>query len=361
MKLFKQALGIRENVAVPQEARPLERLHPETVKMEHGERDFPLDHAVDKGENGFLIIVGGKRRGQPQAVRPLRQLRRPSRQSGVGGEDVLRRVARKNEILHFLAGNRELRLCGRLAANLIRDAAGGIDKHPVTAAAEEERHVLVRLLAVSTSVGVPQIDTLAVLHKGAEALAETVDIFPDGQLEPLAQIRLSCSLIKNVRHPLRARCRQKPSAPAVLNPPALPGKHARLQLAAAQEAKAVRFARLGPVRAAIQREARHHIQRAAVICQTHGDGSLSPGSYPHRKQAAVERIAPVLHCDVGTKKREAFPIRFYLVNLAGTLNGIARPRHPHTVRKFHQSSSFAQTGLSLPAAPIFSSKLIKKR
>ena len=129
VELFQKALRVGEDVSIPEEARPLERLHPEAVKMEDGERDLPLEHPVDQGEDGFLVVIGGEGRREPQAIRPRRKLRRAARESGVGGEHVLRRVAREDEILHLLAGNGELRLCGRLAADLIGDAAGGVDKH----------------------------------------------------------------------------------------------------------------------------------------------------------------------------------------------------------------------------------------
>ena len=316
--------------------------------MEHGERNLPLDHAVHKGEHRFLIVVRREGGGEPEAVGPGGQLRGTAREGGVCREDVLRRLAGTHKVFHRLAGHGKLRLGGGFAANLIGHAPGGIDKHAVAAAAEEERHVLVSLLAVGAAVRVPQVDALAVLHEGAEALAQAVDVFSHGELEPLAQIRLPRAPVEDMGHALWAgRCEQ-PAAEPVFDAPVLPRDHARFQITAAQEPEALLPACLRLLGAAAEREARHGVERAAVVHQMHGDRVAPPGGYPNREQAAVERVAAVLHGHIGAIEREAFCVRRDFVDLTRRLHREAVLRHPHAVRKFHESSSFGQPRFRRP-------------
>ena len=58
---------IREGHRVPLKITPLEGLHPEAVEVEDVQGQVALGHAVDKAVNRRFVVVGGERRGQPQA------------------------------------------------------------------------------------------------------------------------------------------------------------------------------------------------------------------------------------------------------------------------------------------------------
>ena len=101
----EHAHRIREGFAVPFKIAPIKSLHPETVKMEHMQRDVPVGHALDKGGDGFFVIAGGKTGGQPKAEAPGRGQGRPPGERGVTPENLFGRrpidqaVGRKVEYL----------------------------------------------------------------------------------------------------------------------------------------------------------------------------------------------------------------------------------------------------------------------
>ena len=61
MNLFEHPFRVFEGVFVPYKVGPLEFFHPEAVKMEDRQRDFPFQHPVDKGQHGLFIIIRCKR------------------------------------------------------------------------------------------------------------------------------------------------------------------------------------------------------------------------------------------------------------------------------------------------------------
>jgi hypothetical protein len=63
-----------------------------------------------------------------------------------------------------------------------------VDEYAVAAVGQIERHILVRLLAARAAVGIPDVDLLAVLHQGSEALTEAVHDFANSQAELLADV-----------------------------------------------------------------------------------------------------------------------------------------------------------------------------
>ena len=173
---------------VPLEVAPVELPHPERVEVEDRQRQVALGHPVDEARDRRLVVGGGERRGQPQAERPGRQPCGPSGQRGVPPQDVLRRRTVDDEVLQRLALDAELRAGHGLRGHLERHAAGMVHEHPVARVGEVERHVLVRLLAGGTAVGVPDLDALAVLDEGTEALTEAVHVVVDAEVELLAYV-----------------------------------------------------------------------------------------------------------------------------------------------------------------------------
>ena len=130
--LAEHPFGVLEGVFVPDKVGPLELFHPEAVEVEDGQRDLPLQHPVDEGEDGLLVVVGGERGGEPEAEGPGGHHRRAAGQAGVAGEDFLIIVAADDHVFHRFAGDRELDPVDNLRADLIGDGVGRVDKQPVS-------------------------------------------------------------------------------------------------------------------------------------------------------------------------------------------------------------------------------------
>ena len=69
---------------------------------------------------------------------------------------------------------------------------------PQPAIGQEERDVLVGLIAAGAAVAVPDLDRLAVLDEGGEALAEAIDVDADGKVETLEEMRCPGSAVDGV-------------------------------------------------------------------------------------------------------------------------------------------------------------------
>ena len=67
------AADIREAVLIPLEITPVERLHPEAIKMKYAERNATVDHTIDKGACRLFVIIGRKGSRQPQSKGPCRR------------------------------------------------------------------------------------------------------------------------------------------------------------------------------------------------------------------------------------------------------------------------------------------------
>ena len=53
-------LRVRKYPFIPDKIRPVKFPHPAAVKVEHTQRNPPLQHAVDKAHHRFLVIICGK-------------------------------------------------------------------------------------------------------------------------------------------------------------------------------------------------------------------------------------------------------------------------------------------------------------
>ena len=73
-----------------------------------------------------------------------------------------------------------------------------IDEDAPAGVGQEERDVLVGLLGAGAAVAVPHLDRLPVLHKRGEALAEAVDVFANGKVEALEEMRCLAAALDGV-------------------------------------------------------------------------------------------------------------------------------------------------------------------
>src|SRR4249919_163069 len=93
-----------------------------------------------------------------------------------------------------------------------------VDEHAVTSVGQVERHIFVCLLAACATVGIPNVDHLAVLHQGTESLAKAVHDLANSQAELLADIR-PVRVGGNEGHSLVATARQQSAASEKLQRP----------------------------------------------------------------------------------------------------------------------------------------------
>src|SRR5674476_1492817 len=90
-----ESLRVREGAAIPFEIAVLPPAHPPGIDMDDiGGQAMTLD-ALQQGFDRGLIPISSTRR-QPQSERPRGHGRGPSRERGVGGQDLLRPRAVKD-------------------------------------------------------------------------------------------------------------------------------------------------------------------------------------------------------------------------------------------------------------------------
>ena len=183
MDAGEQSLHIREHLLIPLKAAPLVFLQPEAVEVEHGQRDMPLGHAIDKAGDGLFVVAGGERAGQPQTKGPCRGQGRTTGQSGIILDHGLGVSAADDHIIQLFAGHAELHSRHVLGGDLKADGAAVIDQHTVAAVGQVERNVFITDLAGRAAVLVPDVHHLTVLDKIREPLAQTVDLFAHIQLQ----------------------------------------------------------------------------------------------------------------------------------------------------------------------------------
>ncbi len=178
-----KARGVLEHLGVKLEVAPLVLSHPVAVEVEHMQGDVPVLHAAHKLIDRLLVIVGGKGGGKPQAKGPGRGQGRLAGKGGVVLQHGLGVPATDDHKVQGLAGHRELGPGDHLRAQLITDLAAGIHKHAVALVGEIKGDVFIGNLRAGAPVLLPDVHHLAVLHKGGEPLAQTIDFLANGQIQ----------------------------------------------------------------------------------------------------------------------------------------------------------------------------------
>ena len=104
MQALEHCGRVGELAGIPLEVAPLEFLHPEAVEVEYRKGNVAFGHAVDKGIDGFLIVLGGKGCRQPETEGVSRGKSWLAGESGVVSNYILQILSADNEILDALAG-----------------------------------------------------------------------------------------------------------------------------------------------------------------------------------------------------------------------------------------------------------------
>jgi hypothetical protein len=81
--------SIGEKVLIELEIAPLEALHPETVVVEHSDRDISLLHTIQESINRVFIIVGRETGCKPEAKGPRRRKSGATSENAVFVDNVL--------------------------------------------------------------------------------------------------------------------------------------------------------------------------------------------------------------------------------------------------------------------------------
>ena len=299
------------------------------------QRQLAVGHALDEAGDGRLVVAGGERGGEPQAERPCRRQRRAPGQRGVFRQHFLGRGAVDQEVLKRLAGHAELRAGHFLAGDLERHQLGVVHEHAIAAIGQVEGNILVGLLAAGAAVLIPDIDGLAVLHKGGEALAQAVDVFAHTQRELLVHEVLALAL--DVAHAARLAGRQH-AAVLVLegHAPRAATRHPRRQPPAGERGRV--FASRG---AHIARglpgdgKARPTRLPAREVRQPHADHIVHRCRQLDGEQRAFQRIAAVGDARGGGGDGQRVVGCFGIVGFGGVKRRDAGPQQPVAVGKFH--------------------------
>ena len=187
---LQSAADIREALFVPLKIAPVECFHPETVKVEYGKRNIALQHTIDKGAGGLLVVVGRKGGGQPQPEGPCRRQGRTSRQSRVLVQDLLRCRSIEEVIGDGLTRYGEAHILYFLAGHFKGYIIGAVHQHTISPVGHVERNALVGDLGCCAAVLVPGIYHLSVLYECGKPLTKSIDTLSYGQRELIHHIRL---------------------------------------------------------------------------------------------------------------------------------------------------------------------------
>lgn len=167
-------LGVGKHRLVPLKVARVQSTHPEAVEVEDMQRYVACTHAVDKVVDGGFVVIGRKRRGQPQAERPGRRQGWPAGQPRVTLQHELRFRAINDKVFQRFAFDAELRLRDVLRADLERNQFRMIDEQTPAFAGEKERDVLVGLFGAGAAIAIPDFHALPVLGESGKALAEAI-------------------------------------------------------------------------------------------------------------------------------------------------------------------------------------------
>ena len=192
---FQHALRVRKGFRIPYKVTPLKTFHPETVKMEHMQRNISVCHALDKAAGGFLIIIGGKGCSQPEAKRPGRRQCRFSGQFCILLNGSLWGMSVNHIVVQTLAFHGKLNSFYFLTGNFIGSISLIVQKNTVSFIGNIERNILIRNLTGCTAVLVPHIHHLSVFHERSKSFSKTINILVYINSQGIYGILSSCFII----------------------------------------------------------------------------------------------------------------------------------------------------------------------
>ena len=187
--------------------------------MENVQRQVALGHPVNKTVDRRFVIIGGERRGQPQAERPGRRQRGTASELGITVQHVLRRWAVDDEIFQILAFYR-----------------------------------------------------LPVTHQRGKAFAQTIYRFPDTEIQALKHIVTPAVSILHVAVIFQLAAGNTFAVTQEVQRPELTFSHAHAQVTALQLSKFGGVVHLDlHILQHVQRVMRTGIQRPLEVLHTHTD------------------------------------------------------------------------------------------
>ena len=191
--------GIRESLGIPDKVAPFIGVHPVAVKMEYMKGDLPVRHSLYKAGGRLLVIIGGKRSGQPKAEGPGRRQGRFSGKLRIFFHGSHRTAAADEIIIQPLSLHGKLYPLHLLAGDLKGHVSHIIHQNAVSFVGHIERNILIGDLAGSAAVLIPHFHDLPVLHKRREPLAQSVDIFIHINGKLFQHIGFLCLVIIHMR------------------------------------------------------------------------------------------------------------------------------------------------------------------
>ena len=150
--------------------------------MEDAQGDVSLGHAIHELHHGLLIVISGKGGRQPQAEAPIGNHGRLPGQISVGVQHRFEILAADDAVGHLLTRHRELNPSDAFRSDLERDLVRTVDKESIIPIAQIEGDVFIGLIGIGASVGIPNINALAVFDEAGETLAQTIDLLADRQI-----------------------------------------------------------------------------------------------------------------------------------------------------------------------------------
>ena len=105
MQALKHCRRVGELAGVPLKVAPLKFLHPKAVEVEYRKGNVALCHAVYKRIDGFLVVLGGKRRRQPESEGVSRGKSGLAGEGGVVRDYLFKIFSADNKVLNAFAGD----------------------------------------------------------------------------------------------------------------------------------------------------------------------------------------------------------------------------------------------------------------
>ena len=182
-EIVHELFAVAEPVGVPQEIS-VEPIHDQPVRIEVQHIAGHLMGAHLVGDVNHLGVGVVATPTHPVAERPHRRARPPTGERGVALQPLGNAVPRDQVQVDggVIVGQRHH--AGHAVTDVAGDAGAGVEEAQVAAAGVPDRNRLVRHSgARAERVFDPQVEALPVLDQAAELLAETGDVFVDGQLQ----------------------------------------------------------------------------------------------------------------------------------------------------------------------------------
>lgn len=299
------------------------------------QRQITLSHTFYEGVNSSFIVVGCERSRQPEAEGPCRRKRRLTGQGSIFADNLFNRRSFNYEIFEALSSYAELGFFTFFRSDFIRNQLRMVNKYAVAFAGYIERNVLVGLLRAGTTIFVPEINNLSVLHKRSEALAQPVYIFAYADIQLFTHERVAV-LIGNVSHGFETAAGNALFTAVEVYGPMCAFVDDNTESAADQHGLCFGFFDLYVIASSLgQLKSRSAVNNAVIVNDLHAYHTRKRGMEFNSKERGVQRCRTSCNWSCLCNCSQTFSSLFHYIILHCAVDIDPFANQPKAVCKFH--------------------------